>query len=162
MGTGTTLIGTGTTLIGIGTTLPQSNGYQYHPFLVSVPNCEFYLEMTNFAISHSLFFNKPPQFHPTSKPTIESIQNNSKMVHNPNINTRGEIKRIPNSQQIFIHLNQITYMIHHKSIEMFTNPYKTIAIHTNPYKTITIHTQREDSNLILYKLGFYQPNFQQI
>ena len=155
-------MGTSTTLNGTGTTLPLSNGYRYHPFLVPVPNYGFCLEMADFAISHSLFFNKPPQFHPTSKPTMESTQNNSKMVHNPNINTRGEIKRIPNSQQIFIHPNQITYMILYKSIEMFTNPYKTISIHTNPYKTITIHTQMEDSILILYKLGFYQPNFQQI
>ena len=123
-------MGTGTTLISVGTTLPLSNGYRYHPYLVPVPNCGLCPKLAYFAISYSLFFNKPTEFHPTSKPTMESTQNNSKMVHNPNINTRGEIKRISNSQQIFIHLNQITYMILHKSIEILTSK----LIYTYSYK----------------------------
>ena len=35
--------------------------------------------MVDFAISHPFFFNKPLQIHPTSKPTMESTQNNSKV-----------------------------------------------------------------------------------
>ena len=52
-------------------------GYRYQLW-VTIPFCGFCPEMANFAISHSFFFNKPPQIHPTSKSTMESIQNNSK------------------------------------------------------------------------------------
>ena len=57
--------------------------YRYHIpsarwVLVLVPFCGFCPEMVDSSISHSVFFNKPPQIHPTSKSTMESTQNNSK------------------------------------------------------------------------------------
>ena len=61
-------------------------------------------------------------------------KNNSQMVHNPNINTRGEVKTIPNTQQVFILLNTS------KSSS------RRNFIHHKP----RIYTQREDSILILY------------
>ena len=47
-------------------------------FLVSVPLAGYAHKMADFAISHPFFFTIPPQILPTSKPTMESTQNNSK------------------------------------------------------------------------------------
>ena len=76
-----------------------------------------------------------PKIQPKPQKLTKSItKNNSQMVHNPTINTRGEVKRIPNTQQVFIHLNT-------------SNPSsRRNFIHHKP----RIHTQIEDSILILY------------
>ena len=62
---------------GTGTTSPLHNGYRY-PLLVPVPLAGSAQKMADFVISLPFFFNKPLQILPTSKLTMESIQNNSK------------------------------------------------------------------------------------
>ena len=92
IGTGTTWISTGTKPVlvsGIGTTLPwyryhlaSVRWYRYHPCSGTGTTLRDCPEMADFAIFHSLFFHKSLILHPTSKTTMESLQNNSTNNYN--------------------------------------------------------------------------------
>ena len=90
-------MGTSTQIFRTSTKSPLYNGHRYQLF-IPVPFCGFYPEMADFSISHSLFFNKPPQIHPTLKPTMEFSQNNSKSGLAPIKTPFTQVRAFPQNQ----------------------------------------------------------------